>query len=231
MRLSVGFWLDAYLGKTIALSSWRQTLPCAVVCNLSGELGIVPLTDALAMEMKRQSLVRWEINASQEAAVAFIRLSEWGDQSEDFGIIWKQGSVVFSGNSGAILSYFREQEGIEFNLKDFDLEYYRGEDAAEKWVAAAIINRPVGVTSIKYYVRRHAGGHPASIYRICSYMDSPMFGYIWRWNEQRWDEHEDLMRRYWNGFDPDMDDASEHEVLKLIQTDGLLTSPSGRNCR
>ncbi len=177
---------------------------------------MVPLTDALSTEMKRQSLVHWEINASQEAAVAFISLSEWGDQSKNFGIVWKQGSVAFSGTSGGVLRYFREQ-GIEFNPDEVDLEYYRGEDAAEKWAAAAIINRPAAVTSIKYYVRRHTDGHPASIYRICSYMDSPLFGYIWRWKEQQWEEYEDLMRRYWNGFDPDMDDASEHEVLKLIQ--------------
>jgi len=227
----MGFWLDAYLGKTIALRSWRQTLPCAVVCRLSGELGMVPLTDALLMEMKRQSLVRWEINASQESALAYISISEWGDQSKDFGIVWKQGSVTFSGNSAAVLTYLREQEWIEFNPVDFDLEYYRGEDAAEKWAAAAIINRPVGVTSIKYYVRHHNDGHPASIYRICCYMDSPLFGYIWRWKEQQWEEHEDLMRRYWNGFDPDMDDASEHEVLKLIQSGDVSPRPTDHNGR
>ena len=151
--------------------------------------------------------------------VAYIRVSEWGDQSEDFGIVFKLGNVEFSGSSVTVLKYLLEHEGIEFNLGDIDLEHYRGEDAAEKWAAAVIINRPVGVTSIRYYIRRHSDGHPASLYRICDYGGSPLLGYIWRWQEQQWVEHEDLMRRYWNGFDPDMDDATEYEVIKQIRGD------------
>jgi hypothetical protein len=40
----MGFELCAFLGKASELWEWKGELPSLVVCQLSGELGMVPVT-------------------------------------------------------------------------------------------------------------------------------------------------------------------------------------------
>jgi hypothetical protein len=84
--------------------------------------------------------------------------------------------------------------------------------------AAAIIDRPVGATQLRYYIKRNLDGVHAAIYRIYKFGDKVrLHGDYWRWSEEKWIEEEDIIRCYWNGFDADVDDATEDEVIGLIQ--------------
>jgi hypothetical protein len=40
-----------------------------------------------------------------------------------------------------VYAWFRDHAGLDFDERKVDLEIYRGEDAAEKWAAAALKER------------------------------------------------------------------------------------------
>jgi len=48
----MGFELDAFLGKTSELLTWSGQLPSAVVCELGGDLAMVPVTGKLHGELR-----------------------------------------------------------------------------------------------------------------------------------------------------------------------------------
>jgi hypothetical protein len=74
-----------------------------------------------------------------------VSVGEFGDHSYDKATLWVGGREVLSrANVPAVLTYFRQQLGLDLGDQGIDLERYRGEDAAEKWAAAAIAQSPAG---------------------------------------------------------------------------------------
>ena len=160
----MGFELDAFLGKTSELQKWKQRLPSAVVCELSGDLGMVPLTGKLRAELRAslgneeatrldatqkhptypspshiESTRRWAAQASAETCVAYISMGEFGNQSHERATVWAGGKEKLSAvGLRAALDYFRDRAGLNLGDQVIEsaLEKYRGEDAAEKWAAA-----------------------------------------------------------------------------------------------
>jgi hypothetical protein len=159
----MGFDLDAFLGKTSELRMWKEQLPGAVVCELSGELGLVPLTGELFQELgawlakqdagtgtgsssgRKESVHRWGAKASAGTTVAYVSLAEFGDDGCDTATLWSDGKELLSGVSHRkVLAYFRNQAGFDLGNKPIDLETQRGDDAAERWAADAILKDLVG---------------------------------------------------------------------------------------
>ncbi len=165
----MGFELYAFLGKASELREWKHELSSVVVCQLSGDLGMVPVTGELFQELgarlgqeKADRLdatqqystypslsheegvrLRGE-HGSRNSTIAYISASEFGDSSHEMAVLWSHGKkIAFAGGIGGVLRYFRDQVGIHFGEQDIDLEKYRGEDAAEKWAAAAILHEYV----------------------------------------------------------------------------------------
>jgi hypothetical protein len=159
----VGFDLEALLGRDSELRRWKRELPSAVVCTLGGELGMVPLTGKLLGELRgrlgneaarldadekhraypsasmNEAIRRWCAHASATAPVAHVSTGEFGDVSYERATLWVDGRAVPSGGGlRAVLGYFRDEAGLDLGDRPIDLEIYRGEDAAEKWAAAAI---------------------------------------------------------------------------------------------
>jgi hypothetical protein len=159
----VGFDLEAFLGRSADLRSWKRDLPSAVVCELSGELGLVPLTGRLFRELAarlgdeaarldgaqkhrtwpspsmKEGIVRWAAAASRNTAMAHVSTGEFGDTSYEYVTVWADGAVVLAGGGlRAVLAYFRDRAGWDLGDQPIDLEIHRGEDAAEKWAAAAL---------------------------------------------------------------------------------------------
>jgi len=157
----VGFDLEALLGRGSELRRWTRDLPSAVVCELSGELGMVPLTGKLLGELRRrlgdeaarldagerhraypsasmnEGIRRWCAHASALTPVAHVSTGEFGDVSYERVTLWVDGSAVLSGGGlQAVLRYFRDEAGLRLGDRPIDLEIHRGEDAAEKWAAA-----------------------------------------------------------------------------------------------
>jgi hypothetical protein len=86
----------------------------------------------------------WGAHASRYTTIAYVSASEFGDSSHESAVLWSNGKEIRSGvDIGAVLRYFRDQVGIHLGKKHIDLEKYRGEDAAEKWAAAAILHELV----------------------------------------------------------------------------------------
>ena len=150
----MGFELDAFLGRTSELRKWRQQLPSAAVCELSADLGLVPMTGKLAAEVgsrlgkeaehldgaarHREGLRRWAAQASQQFPVAQISACEFGNQSHDGASVWSGGEEVLAGvGLQSALDYLRDRAGVALGDRPIDLGRYRGERAAEKWAAAA----------------------------------------------------------------------------------------------
>jgi hypothetical protein len=159
----MGFDLNAFLGRASELRTWKGSLPSAVVCDLSGDLGLVPVTHKVFQELRallpdeeanrldaaqgyptypspsyEEGARRWGSEASQGTVVAYLSVGEFGDWSYDKAILWSDGREQLSGvDLRAILDYFRDQEGFDLGNKPIDLEQHRGENAAEKWAAAA----------------------------------------------------------------------------------------------
>ena len=140
----MGFELDAFLGRASDLRMWKTRLPSVRVCVLSGELGMVPVTGKVSQEMRavrasqsREEAVRgWGAEASRFAAVAFVSLGEFGNQSHEEVTVWSRGRQVLSlVPLRAALDYFRDRAALDLGVTPFDLERHRGEDAAEKWAA------------------------------------------------------------------------------------------------
>jgi hypothetical protein len=160
----MGFELCAFLGKASELWEWKVNLPSVVVCQLSGDLGMVPVTGELFQELRarlgreeadrldatqqystypslshEEGVRLWGMHASRYTIIAYVSASEFGDSSHESAVLWSNGEEIRSGvDIGAVLHYF-DQKGIYLGEKDLDLEKYRGEDAAEKWAAAAIL--------------------------------------------------------------------------------------------
>jgi len=137
----MGFELDAFLGRTCELQKWKEHLPSATVCELSRELGMVPVTGRLLQELRaslgEEGVRRWGVRSSGNAAIAFISMGEFGDHSHEDATLWSHGVEILShAKIAAVLHHYRDQVGLECSTQPSDLERYRGEDAAEKWVAA-----------------------------------------------------------------------------------------------
>ena len=158
----MGFELDAFLGRASELRKWKRELPSAVVCELGGELGLVPVTGKLSAELRArlgndadrldrdastrsspsasqvEALRRWAERASAEAPLAQISTGEFGNQSHERASVWSGGEEVLSGvGVRAALDCLRDRAGLDLGNTPIGLEKYRGEDAAEKWAAAA----------------------------------------------------------------------------------------------
>lgn len=140
----MGFELDGFLGRVSDLRTWKERLPSVRVCVLSGELGLVPLTGKVSQEIRavraspsREQAVRgWGAEASRDAAVAFVSMGEFGNQSHEEVTLWFRGREVLSRVPlRAALDYFRDRAALDLGHTPFDLERQRGEDAAEKWAA------------------------------------------------------------------------------------------------
>ncbi len=154
------------------MRQWKEALPSVVVCQLSGDLGMVPVTGELFEDLRarlgreaadrldaaqqysthpspsHQEGVRlWGEHASRNTALAYVEASEFGDSSDESAVLWSQGKVALSRNEiGAALRYLHDRAGIRLERKDFDLEKYRGETAAEKWAADAILHEFVDLS-------------------------------------------------------------------------------------
>lgn len=159
----MGFDLNAFLGRTSDLRTWAAQLPGAVVCELSGELGLVPVTARLFQELRsrlpekeadrldavsgystwpspscEEAARRWGAEASRGTVVAYVSVGEFGDFGYDHATLWSDGREVLSrADVPAVLNHFRERAGFALGSGPIDLEQYRGENAAEKWAAAA----------------------------------------------------------------------------------------------
>jgi hypothetical protein len=160
----MGFELDAFLGKTSELRTWKGRLPSAVACDLGGDLGLVPVTGRLYLELRarlgeeeanrldvtrprtypspsyEEGVRRWGAEASAGTVVAFVSVGEFGNQSHEEATLWSGGREMLSGvGVKAVLAHFRDQARLDLGNRpiDVELERYRGEDAAEKWAAAS----------------------------------------------------------------------------------------------
>jgi len=158
----MGFELDAFLGRRSDLQKWKGRLPSAVVCDLSGDLGLVPVTGLLFQGLRarlgteadrldasqssrsypppsyKEGVRRWGVEASAGTTVAYLSLGEFGNQSHDEATLWSDRREVLSGvEVRIVLDYLRDEVGIDIGNGPIDLELHRGEDAAEKWAAAS----------------------------------------------------------------------------------------------
>ena len=164
----MGFELIAFLGRTSELQTWKGRLASAVVCELGGDIGLVPVTGALYHELRsrlgeeeasrldarspgtypspsyEEGARRWCVEASASTAVAYVSVGEFGSQSHEEATLWSGGREVLSrAPLAAVLAYFRDKAGLDLGNQPIDakLEQHRGEDAAEKWAAASLQGR------------------------------------------------------------------------------------------
>jgi hypothetical protein len=161
----MGFDLSAFLGRVSELRTWKRKLRAAVVCELSGELGLVPATGQLLGEMRarlsqeeitrldsapgarrspapseEEGLRRWMADASAGTAVAYVSIGEFGDDGWDNASLWSDGRELLQGTTLlAVLDHFQNQAGINIGSKSIDLGRHRGDDAAERWAAEAVL--------------------------------------------------------------------------------------------
>src|SRR5262249_42957712 len=77
--------------------------------------------------------------------VALVSVGEFGDDSYDRASLWSDGRELLSrATVREVLVNFRKQTGLDLGNKSIDLEKHRGDDAAEKWAATAILDELVG---------------------------------------------------------------------------------------
>jgi len=146
----MGFELVAFIGKSSELRKWKERLPSAVVCDLGGDLGLVPVTGKLSQDLRAldRTAQRWGKEASANGAVAYIDIGEFGNQSHEEATLWSDGREVLSrATIAAMLAHFRDKAGLDLGDRpiEAELERQRGEDAAERWVAAASATNGDGV--------------------------------------------------------------------------------------
>lgn len=147
----MGIELDGFLGELSELRKWEAGLSSAIVCPLAGSLGLVPVTGALSRELRarlgslttyEEGIRAWGAHASRSATIAYFSAFEFGDEGEEEAIVWSRGNQVLSANDmTAVISYLRDQAGMDVGtVGDGVLGKHRGETAAEKWAAAAILD-------------------------------------------------------------------------------------------
>ena len=160
----MGFQLDAFFGRTSELRTWKERLPSAATCVLGGDLGMVPVTGKLHGELRarlgveeanrldapkprmhpspsyEEAVRRWGAEASADSVVAFVSLFEFGSQGHEEATLWSGGRSILSRVSvKEVLSHLRDRARLDLGNRPIEqeLERYRGENAAEKWVAAS----------------------------------------------------------------------------------------------
>jgi hypothetical protein len=164
----MGFDLHAFLGRTSDLQAWKERLPSAVVCELSGDLGMVPATDQLYQELRARlgadeanrldaargvstwpsasgeaGAHRWALEASRGTTVAYVSVGEFGDDGYDHATVWSDGREVLSRVVlQTVLDYLRDTVGLHHSTRPDDLEQQRGENAAERWAEGAQATEP-----------------------------------------------------------------------------------------
>jgi hypothetical protein len=135
----MGFELNAFLGRASDLRGWKGLLPSAVVCELSCDLGLVPVTGKLSLELRghlgeeeanrldaaqgystfpspsyEEGVRRWGLRASEGTAIAYVSVGEFGNQSHEVATLWADGSEVRSlVNLRAVLAHFRDETGFD----------------------------------------------------------------------------------------------------------------------
>ena len=119
----MGFDLEAFLGRSAGLRGWKRHLPSAVVCELGGEPGLVPLTGALYRELAarlgdeaarldaaqkyrtwpspgmQEGVRRWAAEASRGTMLAHVSTGEFGDTSYEHVTVWDDGAVALTGGA------------------------------------------------------------------------------------------------------------------------------------
>jgi hypothetical protein len=164
----MGFDLNAFLGPTSVLRKWTTEFPSAVVCPLSGDLAMVPVTAKLFQKLRarlgsdvadrldaaqcyptspspshEEGARRWGAEASHGTFIAYVSLGEYGDFGYENASLWADGKLVLSDvGLQTVLDYFGAEAGLVLGGQPIDLERYRGEDAAEKWAAASLLQNP-----------------------------------------------------------------------------------------
>jgi hypothetical protein len=162
----MGFELKAVIGQDAALREWKRSFPSLVVCRLSGDLRLVPLTSKLVVEIlawsaasetplraeyaEDQMAWTWLADASTRARLVYVTAFEFGNMGHEDYTIWADGKPIeTTGFSTRVQDYFREQLGIDPG-PGFDIGTYRGETAAEKWAASEAVETPP--TAFERYV-------------------------------------------------------------------------------
>jgi hypothetical protein len=88
---------------------------------------------------------RWGKEASAGTTVALVNLGERGGDSHRDATLWSDGKELLSGVSlRAALYHFRSEARVDIGHDGVNLAKHRGDDAAEKWAAEAILKELVG---------------------------------------------------------------------------------------
>ncbi len=70
---------------------------------------------------------------------------------------------------------------------------------------------------VRYFIKRNHPDDPhIAIYRVDRPAQGPSAFSFWR--DGRWQQEDDIGRQFWTGFDADVDEVSEAEVLEAIRT-------------
>jgi len=65
--------------------------------------------------------------------------------------------------------------------------------------------------NIRYFIQRKDPNDAlVAVYRMRKHMGTWQAHY-WDWRDGNWHEKEDILRRYWNGFDADVDEVTAQE--------------------
>lgn len=80
--------------------------------------------------------------------------------------------------------------------------------------------------TVRYYIQQESpqDTHPA-ILRLRRPRGGSWQGHYWDRRVSDWQFSEDIVRHYWNGFDPDVGEVSEQAALTRIQSLPSLTTP------
>jgi hypothetical protein len=78
--------------------------------------------------------------------------------------------------------------------------------------------------NVRYFIqRRDPSDVRVAVYRMRTHMGIWQAHY-WDWRAGKWHEEEDIVRRYRNGFDADVDAVNEAEALRAIDRRAKLES-------
>jgi hypothetical protein len=144
----MGFELQGFIGARATLRGWQELLPSAIVCKLSGDLALVPLTAELRRDLEARLAAdatvagsappadraqAWAARASAAAPVVFVDAFEFGDAGHEDYTLWVAGHPEWTtGSEHSVRSYFQDHLRVDVGPA-FDIGKYRGETAAEKW--------------------------------------------------------------------------------------------------